>query len=166
MGQTIEAIHDGAVFRPTVPVKLKPNTRVRVTVATDEAATAPGVSFLDMASALNLEGPEDWSANVEDYLYGRLDERAARVFPGHGLRLPSGRPRVTRRIDGPLHDGNTATLRGERACMRSKYSGTSWSAISAVMNRRASTFLSVRSWSASLKCLGVWWKTPCKEICP
>jgi len=103
MGQTIEAIHDGAVFRPTVPVALKPNTRVRVTVAPDEAAIAPGVSFLDMASALNLEGPEDWSANVEDYLYGRLDERAARVFPGHGLRLPSGRPRVNT-FDRPVFE--------------------------------------------------------------
>ena len=35
MGQVIEAIYDGAVFRPTVPVTLKPNTRVRVTVARD-----------------------------------------------------------------------------------------------------------------------------------
>jgi predicted DNA-binding antitoxin AbrB/MazE fold protein len=39
MGQTIEAIYDGAVFRPTAPVKLKPNTRVRVTVSADEDKT-------------------------------------------------------------------------------------------------------------------------------
>ena len=61
MGQTIEAIYDGAVFRPIVPVTLKPNTRVRVTVATDDEATARGNSFLDTASSLNLEGPEDWA---------------------------------------------------------------------------------------------------------
>ena len=77
MGQAIEAIYDGAVFRPTVPVTLKPNTRVRVTVTTDEETTAREVSFLDTASALNLEGPEDWSANIEDYLYGRPDEPPA-----------------------------------------------------------------------------------------
>jgi predicted DNA-binding antitoxin AbrB/MazE fold protein len=77
MRQTIEAIYDGAVFRPTVPVTLKPNTRVRVTVARDEGTTAPGVSFLDTASSLNLDGPADWAANIEDYLHGRPDERAA-----------------------------------------------------------------------------------------
>ena len=65
MGHTIEAIYDGAVFRPTVPVTLKPNTRVHVTVARDEGATAPGVSFLDTASSLNLDGPADWAANLE-----------------------------------------------------------------------------------------------------
>ena len=65
MGQVIEAIYDGAVFRPTVPVTLKPNTRVRVTVARDEGATAPRLSFLDTASSLNLDGPEDWAANSE-----------------------------------------------------------------------------------------------------
>ena len=77
MGQVIEAIYDGAVFRPTMPVTLKPNTRVRVTVTGDEGTTASGVSFLDTASSLNLDGPEDWAANLEDYLYGRSDERAA-----------------------------------------------------------------------------------------
>jgi predicted DNA-binding antitoxin AbrB/MazE fold protein len=77
MGQTIEAIYDGAVFRPTAPVELKPNTRVRVTVSADEEKTAKGVSFLDTASGLNLEGPEDWSANIEHYLYGRPDEPSA-----------------------------------------------------------------------------------------
>jgi predicted DNA-binding antitoxin AbrB/MazE fold protein len=77
MGQVIEAIYDGAVFRPTVPVTLKPNTRVRVTVARDVGTPAPVISFLDTASSLNLDGPADWAANIEDYLYGRSDERAA-----------------------------------------------------------------------------------------
>ena len=74
MGQTIEAIYDGAVFRPIVPATLKPNIRVHVTVATDDEATARGNSFLDTASSLNLEGPADWAANVEEYLYGRPHE--------------------------------------------------------------------------------------------
>ena len=65
MGQVIEAIYDGAVFRPTMPVTLKPNTRVRVTVARDAGTSAPGISFLDTASSLNLDGPADWAANSE-----------------------------------------------------------------------------------------------------
>ena len=77
MGQAIEAIYDGAVFRPIVPVILKPNTRVRVTVARDVRTTAPEISFLDTASSLNLDGPADWAANIEDYLYGRSDEHTA-----------------------------------------------------------------------------------------
>jgi predicted DNA-binding antitoxin AbrB/MazE fold protein len=77
MGQVIEAIYDGAVFRPTVPVTLKPNTRVRVTVARDVGTSAPVISFLDTASSLNLDGPTDWAANIEDYLHGRPDEHAA-----------------------------------------------------------------------------------------
>ena len=76
MGQEIEAIYDGAVFRPTVPVTLKPNTRVRVTVTRDVGTSSPVISFLDTASSLNLDGPTDWAANIEDYLYGRSDERA------------------------------------------------------------------------------------------
>jgi len=30
-------------------------------------------SFLRTARSLNLEGPADWSARLEDYLYGRQD---------------------------------------------------------------------------------------------
>jgi len=65
MGQVIEAIYDGAVFRPTVPVTLKPNTRVHITVARDVGTSAPAISFLDAASSLNLDGPTDWAANIE-----------------------------------------------------------------------------------------------------
>ena len=65
MGQVIEAIYDGAVFRPTVPGSLKPNTRVRVTVARDVGTRVPVISFLDTASSLNLDGPADWAANSE-----------------------------------------------------------------------------------------------------
>jgi predicted DNA-binding antitoxin AbrB/MazE fold protein len=68
MMKTIEATFDGAVFRPTEPVLLEPNTRVKITFKT-EPASAPQ-SFLDVALSLNLDGPPDWSARVDDYLYG------------------------------------------------------------------------------------------------
>ena len=40
-----------------------------------KAATAKPYSFLDVALKQNLQGPKDWSANFEDYLYG--DKRNA-----------------------------------------------------------------------------------------
>lgn len=75
MDVTIEAVYDGTVFRPLLPVKLKPNTRVRLVLTEESEAPKRAHSFLDIASQLNLEGPEDWSAKIEDYLYGHPDER-------------------------------------------------------------------------------------------
>lgn len=71
MVKTIEAIFDGKAFLPTEPVTLKPNTRVKVIIETllsdeDEETT----SFLQTARSLNLDGPPDWSANLDEYLYG------------------------------------------------------------------------------------------------
>ncbi|MEJ5310314.1 MAG: antitoxin family protein [Anaerolineae bacterium] len=69
MTETIEALFDGVVLRPTQPLTLKPNTRVWIVVETTPPATQ-STSFLRTARALNLEGPADWSANFEKYLYG------------------------------------------------------------------------------------------------
>jgi predicted DNA-binding antitoxin AbrB/MazE fold protein len=69
MTTVIEATFDGTVFRPKEPVTLKPNTPVRLTV---EALPPPKetTSVLDTAESLNLEGPTDWSVNLDKYLYG------------------------------------------------------------------------------------------------
>jgi len=78
MSTVIEATFDGQVFRPTQPVPLEPNTSVKLTV---EAALPPieaeGVkkgkpySFFDIARSIRIEeGPPDWSANIDKYLYG------------------------------------------------------------------------------------------------
>jgi predicted DNA-binding antitoxin AbrB/MazE fold protein len=70
MPKIIEAVFDGEVLRPVEPVPLKPHTRVRITLeATGEAAGKPA-SFLQTARSLNLEGPADWSARLNEYLYG------------------------------------------------------------------------------------------------
>lgn len=69
MTETIEAVFDGVVLRPAEPLALKPNTRVWIVVETTPPQT-PTRSFLRTARALNLDGPEDWSANLEKYLYG------------------------------------------------------------------------------------------------
>jgi len=34
-------------------------------------------SFLHFARSLNLDGPEDWSARIDDYLYGHLSSTLA-----------------------------------------------------------------------------------------
>lgn len=70
MPKIVEAVFDGEVLRPVEPVELKPNTRVRITLeVTDEAFSKPA-SFLQTARSLKLEGPADWSARLDEYLYG------------------------------------------------------------------------------------------------
>lgn len=71
MTTVIDAMFDGNVFRPAQPVALEPNTAVRLTV---ESASPPPTgkpySFLETALSLKIEGPADWSAKVDKYLYG------------------------------------------------------------------------------------------------
>jgi len=69
MTQTIKATFDGTVFRPSEPIVMEPNTVVRLTVETLPTHAAP-VSFLDVASSQNIEGPPDWATNIDKYLYG------------------------------------------------------------------------------------------------
>ena len=71
MSTVIEATFDGEVFRPSQPVPLEPNTPVRLAVETASPTPAPApCSFLDTAISLKLEGPADWSANIDKYQYG------------------------------------------------------------------------------------------------
>ena len=69
MPQTIDAIFDGQVLQPAEPVALAPNTRVRITIEPIAPPEEIPLSFLRAARELNLEGPPDWSAQVETYLY-------------------------------------------------------------------------------------------------
>jgi len=70
MNTAIEALFDGTVFRPTKPFTLEPNTRVWIIVETDQPKQSTKTSFLQTARSLNLDGPSDWSLNLENYLYG------------------------------------------------------------------------------------------------
>ena len=72
MTKTLKAVFDGEVLRPIEPVHLAPNTKVRLTLVIDEPATAPQ-SFLQTARGLELDGPADWSENLDTYLYGQAD---------------------------------------------------------------------------------------------
>ncbi len=70
MIKTIEPLFDGEVLHPDEPLALKPNTRVRLTIETTPVTSDQQVSFLQVARSLDLDGPPDWSARLEEYLYG------------------------------------------------------------------------------------------------
>jgi predicted DNA-binding antitoxin AbrB/MazE fold protein len=70
MSKTLEAVFDGEVLRPDEPIDLEPNTRARVTIELAEQRGDKSKSFLRMARSLNLQGPPDWSARLDEYLYG------------------------------------------------------------------------------------------------
>ncbi|QTA85968.1 hypothetical protein [Desulfonema magnum] len=68
MNLMIEAIYDGKAFLPVEPLFLRPDTRVKISVMTTESEQP--ASFLKVARSLELDGPEDWSAKLDEYLYG------------------------------------------------------------------------------------------------
>lgn len=70
MVQTLEALFDGEVFRPDGQLVIAPNTRVRLVIETLPEKKTNTTSFLDVAREANLDGPADWSANIDAYLYG------------------------------------------------------------------------------------------------
>lgn len=67
MPLTIDAIYDGKSLLPMTPLPLKPDTRVKISVMTEEEKPQ---SFLEVAQSLNVDGPPDWSENLDEYLYG------------------------------------------------------------------------------------------------
>jgi hypothetical protein len=77
MSETIEVIFDGQVLRPTAPPNLPLNTPLRVTVETPalqktQDTSADPYAYLKVLVDANADGPEDWSANVDKYLYGPM----------------------------------------------------------------------------------------------
>lgn len=70
----IDATYDGTVFRPLQPVALPANTQVRLIVEALPAKSTAQTSFLKTALSLRLEGPTDWSENLDKYLYGEDSE--------------------------------------------------------------------------------------------
>lgn len=70
MTKTLYAQFDGKVFIPEDPLDLEPNIRVRLIIDTSGESKPPKASFLQTARSLKLDGPADWSANLNKYLYG------------------------------------------------------------------------------------------------
>ncbi|MEM8858311.1 MAG: antitoxin family protein [Chloroflexota bacterium] len=71
MIKTIEAVFDGETFRPAEPIQLAPNTRVKIVIETLLGESEKIGSFLQTAQSLKLDGPADWSENLDEYLYDK-----------------------------------------------------------------------------------------------
>ncbi|MDB6020191.1 MAG: hypothetical protein JWQ04_48 [Pedosphaera sp.] len=70
MTQTLKAIFDGKVFRPEEPVKFPAFSPVEIIVRTPrKKAKGSPYSALKFAASLKLEGPKDFSENLDEYLY-------------------------------------------------------------------------------------------------
>jgi len=74
MTQALHATFDGQVLRPEEAVRLEPNTRVRIIIEAVDPPATKTASFLQTARSLHLDGPRDWSARLEDYLYGNASD--------------------------------------------------------------------------------------------
>ncbi|MBC1235783.1 antitoxin family protein [Nostoc sp. 2RC] len=71
MVEKITAIFNGKVFYPSEPIVLPTNTRVRISIEILPPSEDETVSFLQTAPSLSLQGPSDWSANIDKYLYAK-----------------------------------------------------------------------------------------------
>ncbi|MDZ8186556.1 MAG: hypothetical protein RMX96_17120 [Nostoc sp. ChiSLP02] len=71
MIEKITAVFNGKVFYPSEPIALPINTRVRMSIEILSPSEHETVSFLQTARSLNLEGPPEWSANIDKSLYGK-----------------------------------------------------------------------------------------------
>lgn len=79
MDKVINATFDGEVFRPDEPVKLVSNAKVKVILpdapkkpepkTVRKKKTGKPYAVFEYMRSLNLEGPEDFSTNLDDYLY-------------------------------------------------------------------------------------------------
>ena len=74
---TVKAIFDGSKFQISDPVDLKPNTNCLLTIEVidDEPYEDPFRYLLKHAGS--IEGPADWSALHDNYLYGTPKNRAS-----------------------------------------------------------------------------------------
>ncbi|MEH2405493.1 hypothetical protein [Nostoc sp.] len=71
MLEKITAVFNGKVFYPAEPIALPINTHVRISIEILPPGEHETVSFLQTARSLNLDGPSDWSTNINKYLYSK-----------------------------------------------------------------------------------------------
>ena len=73
----ITAMWDGSEFLLDEPPPLEPGTRVVISVeplseGIASADSAEPVSCFDIAMSMDIDGPSDWSARIDHYLYGPM----------------------------------------------------------------------------------------------
>lgn len=70
MEKILDATFDGEVFRPDEPIDLQPNTKVKLQLFVEKKKkTGKPYSALHYMASLNLDGPSDFAANLDQYLY-------------------------------------------------------------------------------------------------
>ncbi|MCK4798743.1 MAG: antitoxin family protein [Spirochaetes bacterium] len=69
MVQTLEVIYDGKVLKPCNPVYLKKNEHYKVQIEVEEDNQKNAWDILKKMDG-TIEGPEDWSEEIDHYLYG------------------------------------------------------------------------------------------------
>ncbi len=77
MTTTLTVTYDGEALRLDEPLELEPNTRIQISIETAKPIRKKKHAFLKTARSLNLQGPPDWSARVDDYLYGQYHDHKA-----------------------------------------------------------------------------------------
>lgn len=71
MGKTLTAVFDGHVLRPDSPVDLKPNARYQVTIEREVQEAGERNAWDTLEGLIGaIQGPEDWAAEHDHYLYG------------------------------------------------------------------------------------------------
>lgn len=81
MTKTITATYNGRDLHPDEPLPLPRNTRVTLTWRAEEPVKevdedVAATTFFKVARSLSIEGPTDWSARIDHYLYGVDDGKA------------------------------------------------------------------------------------------
>ncbi len=70
MALIIDAVFDGEVFRPEEKVDLEPDTKVKLKLIIEvKKKTGEPYSLFKYARSLKLDGPSDFSENIDEYLY-------------------------------------------------------------------------------------------------
>ncbi len=68
--KTVSVVYDGHVLRPEEPLDLEPNKRYRIVIQTAQVMDEEDAwDVLDRMTG-SLEGPGDWSVELDHYLYG------------------------------------------------------------------------------------------------
>ena len=71
MTQEVEVVYDGEVLRLCNPVKLKKNGHYKVLIKIEEEIESGNAWDVLKSMAGTIEGPEDWSEELDHYLYGK-----------------------------------------------------------------------------------------------
>ena len=70
MTQVLKVSFDGKVFIPKEPVKIPAQSDLEIVVRTPKRKPkAAPYSALKFAASLKLKGPQDFSENLDEYLY-------------------------------------------------------------------------------------------------